>query len=360
MTGRRSTICCSGCLKSASRGRSGTCRRFCITGARTLSPDCAGPLVVEAGRRAVAEHIARRGFAQGVVTVDGDGASYRIDWGSAAEPSVTIIVPFKDQVATTRRCLERLIENTRWLQWRVVLVDNGSVTAEAAEFCREAALDPHVVVRHVREPFNYARLNNLMAREFPAAFYVFLNNDVFVSQPDWLHVLVGEAVADPRAAIVGAKLLYPNGTVQHAGVVLGVGGIADHAFRGLPADHGGYQGRALCAQRYSAVTGACMLCRADVFFEVGGFDERELKVTFNDVDLCLKVAALGWHVLWTPCMVAEHHESLSRGDDVSAGKAQRFFCENQLMPERWGDVLPADPFYNPHFSRDHGIFSALR
>ncbi|TLU72701.1 glycosyltransferase family 2 protein [Lichenicoccus roseus] len=318
------------------------------------------PEAIEAGRRAVADHLVRRGFAASGVAAHRGGAGYRINWGYAEEPSVTIIVPFKDQVATTRRCLERLLKNTRWRDWRIVLVDNGSVTPAAAEFCLEAALDPHVVVRQVREAFNYARLNNMMVREFTSEFYVFLNNDVFVQQPDWLHILVGEAMADPRAAIVGAKLLYPNGTVQHAGVILGVGGIADHAFRGLPADHGGYLGRARCAQRYSAVTGACMLCRSEAFLEAGGFDERELKVTFNDVDLCLKVAALGWHVLWTPDMVAEHHESLSRGDDISAGKAPRFFYENQVMLERWGDQLTVDPFYNPHFSRDHGIFSDLR
>ena len=325
----------------------------------TAESGAAKPYAIEAGRRAVADHLARRGFAHSAVAPSSSSTSYSVDWGIADEPSVTIIVPFKDQVATTRRCLESLLENTHWADWRVVLVDDGSVTPEAAAFCRQAALDPHVVVRHVREPFNYSRLNNLMAREFPAAFYVFLNNDVFLTQADWLRVMVGEAMADPKAAIVGAKLVYPNGTVQHAGVVLGVGGIADHVFRGIPAGHGGYLYRARCAQQYSAVTGACMLCRGDVFLDVGGFDEQELKVAFNDIDLCLKVGAAGWHVIWTPDLVAEHHESLSRGDDISAGKAQRFFYENHVMLERWHDVLAADPFYNPHFSRDHGIFSSL-
>ena len=330
------------------------------TASSTAESGAAKPYAIEAGRRAVADHLARRGFARNTVQPNSSSTSYSVDWGIADEPPVTIIIPFKDQVATTRRCLDCLLENTHWADWRVVLVDNGSVTPEAATFCQEAVLDPRVVVRHVREPFNYSRLNNLMAREFPADYYVFLNNDVFLTQPNWLRVMVSEAIADPMVAIVGAKLVYPNGTVQHAGVVLGVGGIADHVFRGIPADHGGYLSRARCAQRYSAVTAACMLCRSDVFLDVGGFDEQDLKVAFNDVDLCLKVGRAGWHVVWTPDLVAEHHESLSRGDDISAGKAQRFFYENHVMLERWHTVLAVDPFYNPHFSRNHGIFSSLQ
>jgi GT2 family glycosyltransferase len=147
--------------------------------------------------------------------------------------------------------------------------------------------------------------------------------------------------------------------VQHAGVVLGVGGVAEHTFKGLPQD-AGYMSRARCAQQYSAVTAACMLCRADAFLDAGGFDEHELAVAFNDVDLCLKVARRGGRVVWTPAVVAEHHESLSRGDDMVPGKAARFFRENYVMFQRWHEVLGADPFYNPHFSRERGVFSDLR
>jgi len=325
----------------------------------TASSGEAKPYAIEAGRRAVADHLNRRGFASCQVQPVGNSTTYRVDWGLTRQPNVTIIVPFKDQIATTRRCLEALLASTHWPDWRVVLVDNGSVTPEAEEFCRTATSDPHVIVRRVDEPFNFSRLNNDAARAHPAEYYVFLNNDVFLEQPDWLQVLMGEALADPKVAVVGAKLIYPNGTVQHAGVVLGVGGIADHAFRGIPADHPGYLYRARCAQRYSAVTAACMLCRADAFMDVGGFDEQHLMVAFNDVDLCLRIGRQGGRVIWTPDLVAEHHESLSRGDDISPGKAQRFFYENHVMLERWHDILPADPFYNPHFSRDRGLFSDL-
>ena len=315
---------------------------------------------IEAGRRAIADHLTRRGFNTCEVSQVGRGTTYRVTWGLSEQPSVTIIIPFKDQIATTRRCLDLLLKKTDWSNWRVVLVDNGSVTPEAAEFVLEAARDPHVVVRQVTEPFNYSRLNNISARENPADYYVFLNNDVFIEQPDWLRVLTNEALADPQVGIVGAKLTYPDGTVQHAGVVLGVGGVADHVFRGIPADHPGYLDRARCAQQYSAVTAACMLCRADVFMDVGGFDEQDLTVAFNDVDLCLKMGKQGWRIVWTPDVVAEHHESLSRGDDLVPMKAQRFFYENHVILERWHNIIAADPYYSPHFSRNQGIFSDLR
>jgi GT2 family glycosyltransferase len=249
---------------------------------------------------------------------------------------------------------------TDWRDWTVILVDNGSVTKEAIEFCHEAAANPHVVVHRIDEPFNFARLNNLASRVHPADFYLFLNNDVIIAQPDWLRVMIDEALADPAVAIVGAKLVYPNGTVQHGGVVLGMGGIADHAFKGIPADNPGYMSRARCAQQYSAVTAACMLCRADAFVDAGGFDEQELAVAFNDVDLCLKIGSRGGRIIWTPAVVAEHHESLSRGDDMGHGKAARFFSENYVMFQRWHRLLSADPFYNRHFSRERGVFFDLK
>ena len=319
----------------------------------------AKPYAIEAGRLAIAQHLSRGGFSKARVSAVGNTTSYSVSWGFTNQPSVTIIIPFKDQIPTTSRCLECLLANTDWENWTVVLVDNGSVTPEAGAFCRQAILNPHVKVRRLDEAFNYSRINNIAVREHPADYLVFLNNDVFIEQADWLRIMIDETLADPRVAIVGAKLLYPNRTVQHAGVVLGVGGVADHVFRGIPADHGGYMNRARCAQHYSAVTAACMLCRADVFDEIGGFDEHDLTVAFNDVDLCLKAGKKGWHIVWTPDHVAEHHESLSRGDDISPAKAPRFFYENHIMLERWHAILPEDPNYNPNFSRNQGLFTDL-
>jgi O-antigen biosynthesis protein len=320
----------------------------------------AKPYAVEAGRRAVFDHLQGRGFATCEVFPVGRSTTFRVKWGFTEQPSVTVIIPFKDQIAITRRCVEALLSNTQWDDWRLVLVDNGSVSDEAAEYCGTAVLDPRVAVMRVEEPFNFSRLNNLAVRAHPAEYVVFMNNDVFAEQAQWLRIMVDEALADPKVGIVGAKLLYPDRTVQHAGVILGVGGVADHAFRGIRFDDGGYLSRASCAQQYSAVTAACMLCRTEVFLDVGGFDEHHLRVAFNDVDLCLKVGSRGWKVVWTPDIVAEHHESLSRGNDFCSGRAPRFFYENHIMLERWQETLSRDQFYNPHFSRAGRAFFELR
>jgi O-antigen biosynthesis protein len=330
------------------------------TAGSTADSDMAKPYAIMAGRRAISDHLARRGFMDCQVTPIGGTTNYAVSWGLRRQPSVSIIVPFKDHATMTRRCLDALLAHTDWKDWRIILVDNGSETAEAASLCREAAGSPCVTVHRIDEPFNFARLNNLAAQAYPSDYYLFINNDVVITQPDWLRVLFDEALADPTVAIVGAKLVYPDGMVQHGGVVLGVGGVADHAFKGLPADSPGYMSRARCAQQYSAVTAACMLCRADAFLDAGGFDERELAIAFNDIDLCLKVGRQGHRVIWTPMVVAEHHESLSRGDDMAPDKAARFFYENYVMFQRWHRVLEADPFYSPHFSRERGIFSDLR
>ena len=190
-------------------------------------------------------------------------------------------------------------------------------------------------------------MNNLACEAFPADFFVFMNNDVFVDQKNWLRLLVNEALADERVGAVGAKLLYPDRTVQHGGVILGVGGVGDHAYRGRAADDPFFMGRGLCGQELSAVTGALMLCRAEAFKEVGGFDETELAVAYNDIDLCLKLRAAGRKVLYCPAVVAEHRESVSRGDDMSPMQMRRFVAEERVMLTRWTTAIGHDPFYKP-------------
>lgn len=316
------------------------------------------PAAVEAGRRAVAAHLERRGLAAAVTPIDGD-ACYRLRWRFAQEPSVRVIVPFRDQAPITRSCVETLLSSTEYANYRVTLIDNGSATAEAAALCADLARHPRVTVLRDDGPFNYARLNNRAAREADAEFLLLLNNDVLVEQADWLRRMVDEALADPRVAAVGCKLVYPDRRVQHAGVVLGAGGVGAHAFKGESEHAPGYQGRARCAQEYAAVTAACLLCRAEAFRAVGGLDQETLGVAFNDVDLCLKLRAAGWRVVWTPDVVAEHHESLSRGDDMTEANRTRFAVEDRVMVERWGAQLAADPFYSPHFTLHGGTFRTL-
>ena len=313
---------------------------------------------VAAGLRAIQDHL-DRGEPAGRVHSPRDITCFEIDWKIARELSVTIIIPYREHIDMTRDCLEAIWAHTEYVNYQIVLVDNWSVSDEALKFAAEMNGRDGISVMRIEEEFNFSRLNNLAVAGGGGELLLFMNNDVIVSDPAWLGTMVGEMLADPLVAIVGNKLLYPSGLVQHGGVILGVGGVADHAHKGLAGDDPGYIARAICAQEMSAVTAACMLCRRTVFEAVGGFDERELQVAFNDVDLCLRVGRAGFRIIWTPNSVAEHRESLSRGDDMRSDQQSRFFHENETMIERWGDVLSTDRFYHRAFSRQSGVFTNL-
>ena len=313
---------------------------------------------VQAGITAVSEHLQRRGVA-GRVSSPFEATFYAVRWIVEASPRVVIIIPFREHIALTRACVQAIRDVTVYPNYEIVLVDNWSVSAESDAFSAEIAAMCGVRMVRVERAFNYSELNNIAVAQSSSEMLLFLNNDVFVHQSDWLEQMVGEALADPAVGIVGAKLLYPDGLVQHAGVVLGVGGVADHAHRGLSAHDPGYMARAVCAQDLSAVTAACMLCRRHVFDEVGGFDAANLHVAFNDVDLCLKIGQAGYRVVWTPDVVAEHRESLSRGSDFRPEHQARFFAENQFMEHKWGQALAQDRHYSRFFSRRSGLFRDL-
>ena len=304
------------------------------------------------------DHLARRGLPASV-SAPFVSTLYQIDWAFRAEPKVSILIPFKDQVEVTP-ALCRMYPRTNHLQELRNRPDRQLVDrVETREWLAKISANPLIKVLRIEENFNYSRINNRAAEQLDTDFLLFMNNDVFVTQPDWLRGMVNEALADPHVGIVGIKLIYPNQTVQHAGVILGVGGIADHTFRYAEKDVAGYCFRAVCAQDMSAVTAACLLCRADAFRDVGMFDEDNLTVAFNDVDLCLKIGRAGYRVIMNPAVVAEHHESLSRGSDLLEHNLSRFYSENQLMMDRWGDLIRSDPYYNPHFSHETGMFEKL-
>lgn len=314
---------------------------------------------VQAGVNAVSDALTRREM-RGTVRSPLDATFYAIEWSlPAAPPRVTIIIPYREHIELTRACVEAVRAITAYPNFEIILVDNWSITAEAATFADEMTALSDVRAIRVERSFNYSELNNIAVAASEGAFLLFLNNDVFVRDRNWLTQMVGEAMSDARVAIVGVKLLYPNRIVQHAGVVLGVGGVADHAHRGLSADDPGYMARAICAQNLSAVTAACMLCRRDAFDAVHGFDAVNLRVAFNDVDLCLRVSAAGYRIVWTPEVSAEHRESLSRGSDFKPEHQARFFDENQYMESRWSDALAQDPHYSRFFSRRSGMLSDL-
>ncbi len=315
---------------------------------------------IDAGVQAVSDHLQRRGIKAEVEPIRGL-TLYGITWTQRTQPKVSIIIPFKDQIETTRRCVETLLARTDYRNFDIVLVDNWSVTREAADFIKRVTRRDRVRVLTVEEDFNYSRLNNLAARDNDAELFFFMNNDVFVEDKGWLRTIVGEMLAAPDIAVVGGKFLYPNDTVQHAGVVVGPAGVAAHAHRGAPLTDYGYIGRAMLSHEVSAVTAAGMLIRADAFRAVGGFDEEQLKVAYNDIDLCLKVREAGHRIIWCAEFVAYHHESLSRGSDDRPEHEARFYAETRIMQERWGanPRYQHDPFYSKHFTVDRQPFFDL-
>jgi GT2 family glycosyltransferase len=330
-----------------------------ISQTSTAGSASAKPKAAMAGEAAVGAHLKRRQIPAKVAR-RGDLTCYRTRFEFKDDPGVSILIPFRDHIEMTRQCVQAIRAHTQGARYEIILLDNWSQSLEAERFCIEQANLAETRVLRIAEPFNYSRINNLGAKAARHPYLLLLNNDVFVSDPGWLRILLNEALAAPDIGAVGAKLLYPNGTVQHAGVVLGVGGIAEHAFRGIAGDAPGYLARAISAAEVGAVTAACLLARREAFERIGGFDEAELSVAFNDVDLCIRLRQAGYRILFTPDCVAEHRESLSRGDDFDEDKLSRFMLENEVMQQRWQHVLPFDPFYNRNFSRDGGIHRDLR
>ncbi len=263
------------------------------------------------------------------------------------EPLVTVIVLTKDRASLLNACVRGVLEQTDYGAVELLIVDNGSTDPEARSLL--ASLERRQGVRVLRrpEPFNFAALNNAAAAEAQGDILLLLNNDVEALQPNWLSEMVSHAVRADVGA-VGARLLYPNGTVQHAGILLGPDGAATHVGRGAAPDDPGYLGQLARTRDLSAVTGACLAIRAPVWQAVGGMDER-LAVTWNDVDLCLRVRSAGLRVIWTPHATLLHREAATRGLEADdPARAARFRAEQALMRESWGDALENDPFLNPN------------
>ncbi len=302
------------------------------------------PQALEAGRRAVESHLERCG-ERGHVTVDWQTHAYWVKRELREARRISIIISTRDRIDLLARCISSITSKTSYPNYEIIVVDNESRSEEAREYFRNFE---HRLL-HFNGPFNFSALNNLAVEQTNSPWLLFLNNDVEVIESEWLTVMA-EHVQRPVVGAVGARLLYPNDTVQHAGVVLGVGGIADHAFRHFPADSPGVSRQLQVTRNYSSVTGACLLTRREVFEEVGGFDEERLPVTFNDVDLCLKMRQAGYLIVYTPFAKLYHHESASRRRSVEA-------LETEVMRERWPEYLKHDPYYNPNLSRERADFS---
>ncbi|MFY9294245.1 MAG: glycosyltransferase family 2 protein, partial [Methylorubrum rhodinum] len=270
-------------------------------------------------------------------------------------PLVSVVIPTRDRAELLAVALDGLFSGTDYPALEAIVVDNDSrEEATAALFARYVA-EPRLRVLPVPGPFNFSDLSNRGAAAARGGVLLFLNNDIAVMEPGWLAELVSIA-CEPDVGAVGAKLLYPDGTLQHGGIVLGIGGVAGHSHLGIAGDAPGYFARMQLTQEVSAVTGACLAIRAEVFSQVGGFDAAALAVAFNDVDLCLRLRAAGYRNVWTPFARLVHHESMSRGPEDTPEKRARFEAESRVMRERWGAELRSDPYYNPNLSRASAHF----
>jgi GT2 family glycosyltransferase len=267
-------------------------------------------------------------------------------------PLVSVIVPSTGKLELLRPCLDGLLNRTAYSKVEVLLVANDvSHHAHDRGYLDAVIARPEVrLLQYDERPFNFSRVNNWAARQANGDLLCFLNDDTEVITNDWLSSMVAQVVRD-RVAAVGAMLVYPTGRIQHAGVLLGPGGVAAHMYSRRPASERGYHERALLNQDVSCVTAACMLVRRDVFLEVGGFDET-LAIAFNDVDLCLRLRKAEWRVVWTPCAQLVHKESSSVGRHNAPERERAWNQEFDLMRSRWANELLSDPCYNPNLSLD--------
>ena len=314
----------------------------------------AKPYAQQAAQRAVQEHLNRRGIAAEVVPHH--DIYLRTKYALPAErPLVSILIPTRNRRSLLQNCIDSIFAKTDYENYEVIVLDNASDEPDALEYLTALREHERVRVERVEGPFNYSRLNNRGVELARGPVIALLNNDVEVIDASWLSEMVSRALR-PEIGMVGARLWYPNGPMQHGGVILGAGGIAGHAHIGIRHESG-YFSRAHLAQNFSAVTAACAVLRRDVYRQVGGFDEVNLKVAFNDVDFCLRVREADYWIVWTPHANLTHRESASRGFDDSTLKQVRFLAETDYMNAKWGDALQADPFYNPNLSLEDADFT---
>ena len=268
-----------------------------------------------------------------------------------SRPKVSVIVPTRDRADLLRTCVDGLLHGTNYAPMELILIDNGSSTPDAGALLDQLQRTDDVTVIRDDGPFNFSRLVNRGVAVSTGSVCVLLNNDVEVIEPGWLSEMVSHAVRRDVGA-VGGLLYYPDDTIQHAGVALGPGGVAGHAYLRWPRTSTGYFGQLTLAHNVSAVTAACLAVRREIYDEVDGFNERDLSVAFNDVDFCLRLRRVGYRVIWTPHAKLYHHESASRGYETTPEKIRRFGAEVAYMRSTWGSVLDTDPFYNPNLSLD--------
>lgn len=325
-----------------------------VEGSTALSSS-AKSYATEAGLKALRDYIANNGLAASVAH-SGRENFYTIKYSlPSILPKVSVVIPTRDGMEVLRPCIESLLSVTDYKNYEVIILDNGSEEKETLRYLDRLSKKENFKIVRDNGQFNYSRINNIAVGHSTGEFICLLNNDIKVIDKTWLAEMVSIAIRE-EVGCVGAKLLYPDGTLQHAGVILGLGGYAAHSHRGLGGNAPGYFCRAQVRQQLSAVTGACLLIKRDIYRKVGGLDET-FQVAYNDVDFCLRVQALGYQNIYTPFARLIHHESKTRGWDNDPVKIKRFDREKVLLATRWGGVIQNDPFYNVNLTRSREDFS---
>ena len=315
----------------------------------------AKPYVTQNAINAIDAHLLRKGI-KGKAKAGSYGGTYKIDYEITGSPLVSIIIPNKDQVPVLKKCIDSLYEKTEYRNFEVLIVENNSTDEATFEYYRELEEKyENLTVLYYKGGFNFSAINNFAARSAKGEMFLLLNNDIEIISGNWLGEMVSLA-QQPGVGIVGAMLYYPNDTVQHAGVITGLGGFAGHSHKYHPRGKSGYMFRLACVQNLSCVTAANLLVTRQAFEAADGLDE-EFTVAFNDVDFCLRIRDMGYQILFTPYAECYHHESISRGSDKKGEKKERFEGERNRLKNRFGASLLRDPFYNPNLTLDMEDFS---
>ena len=319
----------------------------------------AKPYVAAAAKKALADHLARTGRT-GTVEDGLFPSTYRVKWDIEGDPKVSILIPNKDHTDDLEKCLQSIWKKTTWDNYEIIVIENNSTDPATFAYYEKAKqrYDGLKVVTYPEKGFNFSGINNFGRKAAAGDYLLLLNNDVEVRNGDWLTELLRQCAHKGGAAICGAMLYYPDETLQHAGVITGLGGYAGHSHKYKQKGGSGYLFRIATVQDFSAVTGACLLVKASVYDEVGGLDEQ-FAVAFNDVDFCLRVRDAGCRIAWTPYAELTHYESKSRGGgEKDPAKAARFAAEQQRLYAIHGkENILDDPYYNPNLTRDREDFS---
>ena len=307
---------------------------------------------VEAGKRAVSEAVKRAGYNAEVESSKAFPTMYRIKYELKENPLVSILIPNMNHLEDLKCCIESVILKSTYKNYEIIVIENNSTDEDIFEYYEKIENYENVRVVRFEGAFNYSAVNNYGAAFAKGDYLLLLNNDVEVITPDWLEEMLMYSQRED-VGITGAKLYYPDDTVQHGGVIVGLGGVAGHTHLRALKDDAGYMGRMFYAHNVSAVTGACLMIRRQIFDTLGGLD-CDLAVAFNDVDLCLRVRQLGYLIVFTPYAELYHYESKSRGYEDTPEKQERFGREIKIFKSLWSDGILkyGDPYYNPNFSLD--------